>query len=173
MDFKNISTHDVTVNPFDLWDKQWLLLTCGNFEDDRFNSMTVAWGSFGTMWKRPFAQIVVRPNRYTYEFTTQYDDFTLCTFPESHRAALKYMGSHSGRDGDKVGPAGITPIASQNVKSPAYAEAELIFECRKMYWDDMRSDNFLYPEIDKLYPQKAYHRVYFGEVVNVLKKSEA
>lgn len=168
MSFKQVSIHDINLNPFDIWGRKWLLLTCGKSQE--FNSMTVAWGSFGTMWERPFAQIVVRPIRYTYEFVTRFDDFTLCAFPDDYRKALKIMGSRSGRDGDKVGPAGITPIDSQKVSSPAYREADLIFECRKMYWDDMKSKHFLYPDIETLYPQKAYHRIYFGEIVNILVK---
>ena len=171
MNFIPIATHDLKVNPFDIWDKQWLLLTCGDFKTLNFNSMTVAWGSFGTMWRRPFAQIVVRPIRYTYEFTNEYSDFTLCTFPDTCRDALTLMGSRSGREVDKVKAAGLTPIACEKVNSPAYKEADLIFECRKMYWDDFNPEQFIYPDIENLYPQKSYHRIYFGEIVNILKNT--
>jgi len=53
---------DVTKLPLDavdLWMNQWLLLTAGTLDD--CNMMTVAWGSIGCMWSKPFAQIVVRP----------------------------------------------------------------------------------------------------------------
>ena len=36
--------------------------------------------------------------------------FTLSHFPEQYRKALGYLGSHSGRDGDKVNAAGLTPV---------------------------------------------------------------
>ena len=36
---------------FELFQKQWALVTAGNME--KFNSCTVSWGSMGTLWTRP------------------------------------------------------------------------------------------------------------------------
>jgi len=149
------------------WDEQWLLLTAGDFQKGHFNAMTVSWGSFGTIWGKPFAQVVVRPTRYTYKFMEQYETFTLCAFPEQYRPALELLGARSGRDGDKIAAAGITPIAVSQVAAPGFAEAELIVECRKMYWDDFEPKHFLDPGIEKNYPLKDYHRMYFGEIVAI------
>jgi flavin reductase (DIM6/NTAB) family NADH-FMN oxidoreductase RutF len=156
------------VQSHDLWLRQWLLLTAGDFAEGRFNTMTVAWGSLGVMWDKFFVQVVVRPVRYTYQFMDRYDTFTLCAFPESYRKALSLLGTKSGRDGDKIAEAGLTPIASTQVAAPAFAEASLILECRKMYWDDFDPAHFLAPEIERNYPQKDYHRIYFGEIVAIL-----
>ena len=68
MVLQTIPFEKLNVNSLDLWMNQWLLLTCGDFASQDFNTMTVAWGSFGTMWNKPFAQVVVRPVRYTYKF---------------------------------------------------------------------------------------------------------
>lgn len=151
-----------------LWEEQWLLLTAGDFHSRRFNTMTVAWGSLGAMWNRPFAQVVVRPTRHTREFMEQYDTFTLSAFPKQHRAALNLLGTRSGRDGDKIAASGLTPIASTQVAAPGFAEAELIIECRKIYSQDLDPARFLDPTIEASYPKKDYHRVYFGEVVAIL-----
>jgi flavin reductase (DIM6/NTAB) family NADH-FMN oxidoreductase RutF len=153
------------VRPYHLWLRQWLLLTCGDFAEGHFNSMTVAWGSLGAMWDKPFVQVVVRPVRYTYQFMERYDTFTLCAFPETYRKALNLLGTKSGRDGDKIAEAGLTPIASTQVAAPGFAEAALVLECRKMYWDDFEPARFLTPEIERNYPQKDYHRIYFGAIV--------
>jgi flavin reductase (DIM6/NTAB) family NADH-FMN oxidoreductase RutF len=150
-----------------LWAKQWLLLTAGDFAGGRFNTMTVGWGSVGTMWGRPFAQVVVRPIRYTYEFIERYDTFTLCAFPQRHRRALNLLGTKSGRDGDKIAEAGLTPVASTQVAAPGFAEADLILECRKIYWDDMAPSRFLDPTIEGNYPNKDYHRIYFGQILAI------
>jgi flavin reductase (DIM6/NTAB) family NADH-FMN oxidoreductase RutF len=144
-----------------------MLLTSGDFAAGRFNTMTVGWGSLGVMWGRPFVQVVVRPTRYTYGFMEQYDTFTLCAFPEAYRQALQLLGTKSGRDGDKIAEAGLTPVASTQVAAPGFAEADLIVECRKMYWQDMDPAHFLDPTIDNHYAKKDYHRVYFGEVVAI------
>lgn len=155
------------VAPHARWGKQWLALAAGDFYTGRFNAMTVAWGSFGTMWSKPVAQIVVRPTRYTYQFLEQYDTFTLSGFPAEYRAALDVLGTQSGRNGDKIAAAGLTPSAASQVLAPAFAEADLVLECRKIYWDDMHPEHFLKPELDENYPRKDYHRIYFGEIVAI------
>ncbi|HHO76860.1 MAG TPA: flavin reductase family protein [Deltaproteobacteria bacterium] len=150
-----------------LWSKKWLVLTCGDFKEKTFNSMTVGWGSFGVMWNKPFAQVVVRPTRYTYEFMNRFDTFTLCAFPREHRKATQIIGTKSGRDGDKISEAGLTPIASSVVASPGFAEAELIVELKKMYFSDLEPGHFLDETIEKNYPLKDYHRVFFGEILAI------
>ena len=98
-----IATDQFLIKSHARWANQWLLLTAGDFQQGHFNTMTVGWGSFGTMWSKPFAQVVVRPTRYTFEFMNTYDTFTLCGFPEQYKKALTLLGSKSGRDGDKNG----------------------------------------------------------------------
>ncbi len=129
--------------------------------------MTVGWGAFGVMWARPMAMIVVRPIRYTHGFTERHDTFTLSAFPESLRPALEYCGSHSGRDGDKAKACGITPVPARAVKAPAFAEAELVVECRKTYVDRIEPGHFLADWIEANYPKKDYHTMYFGEIVAI------
>lgn len=158
---------ELLVKAHHLWDKQWLLLTSGDFAAGQFNTMTVGWGSLGTMWGRPFAQVVVRPIRYTYQFMEEHDTFTLCAFPEDCRSALQLLGTKSGRDGDKIAEAGLTPIASTQIAAPGFAEAELIIECRKIYWDDLDPARFLDPRIERHYQQETYHRIYFGQIVAI------
>ncbi len=51
--------------------------------------------------------------------------------------------------------------------APVFAEAELVIECRKLYWQDLDPANFLTPDIDKNYPRKDYHRVYYAEILAV------
>ena len=162
-----IAFNELNVAAHKLWAEQWLALTCGDFAAGNFNSMTVAWGSLGTMWSMPFAQVVVRPTRYTYEFMLEHDTFTLCAFPEEYRPALQILGTKSGRDGDKIAEAGLTPMASSQVAAPGFEQAELLIECRKMYWDDLDPAKFIDPEIERNYPMRDYHRIFFGRIVAV------
>ena len=167
MERKPVEIDKFTVQAHHLWAKQWMLLTSGDFAAGTFNTMTVGWGSLGTMWSRPFVQVVVRPTRYTYEFMEQYDSFTLCAFSERYRKAVQLMGTKSGRDGDKISEAGLAPVASTSVSAPSFDEAELAVECTKIYWQDMAPANFVDPAIEKNYPAKDYHRIYFGEIMAV------
>jgi flavin reductase (DIM6/NTAB) family NADH-FMN oxidoreductase RutF len=162
-----IAPMDLAVRPFHLWDKGWFALSSGDFSAGKFNAMTVSWGSLGIMWNKPFAQVVVRPTRFTHRFTEEFNSFTLCAFPESLRGALNTLGNSSGRDGDKIARAGLTPVASRLVSSPAFAQADLVFECRKIYSDDFDPSRFLDPSIEKNYSEKDYHRVYFGQILRI------
>lgn len=162
-----IPIEDLNVRIHHLWDVQWLLLTAGNFATKTCNTMTVSWGSLGVMWNRPFAQVVVRPVRHTFGFIEKHPTFTLCAFPGEYQDALQLLGSKSGRDGDKIAESGLTPQASSVVAAPGFAEAELVLECRKMYSDDVDPARFLDPAVDRYYPDKDYHRIYFGEIVAI------
>lgn len=164
---QSIDPYRLVARPHTLWARQWLLLSAGDFAKDDFNVMTVAWGSLGFMWQKPFVQVVVRPTRYTYEFMERYPTFTLCAFGEDHRQALSVLGSRSGRDGDKISGTGLTPTAASAVAAPVFAEAELALECRRIYQCDLDAGQFLDPTIHEHYPQKDYHRVYFGRILAV------
>ena len=167
MERKAIAIEEFTVKPYDLFEGKWLLLTSGDFQAGRYNSMTISWGSLGVMWGRPFAQVVVRPVRYTYEFIEQYESFTLSSFPPHLHQALSLLGTRSGRDGDKISASGLTPTAATRVSAPAFAEADLVIECRKIYWQDFDPDHFLDPALHRNYPTKDYHRIYYGEIIAV------
>ena len=162
-----IAVEDFKVNPFKLLSEEWLLLSAGDFASGKFNMMTIAWGSFGCMWNKPLAMVVVRPARHTFGFMEDFDSFTVCAFPPALQSALSFCGANSGRDVDKIAKSGLSPIASQEVASPSFAEAELVLECRKMYFNDFVPDNFLLPEIADNYKGGDYHRMYFGEILSV------
>ena len=40
-------------------------------------------------------------------------------------------------------------------------------ECRKIYWQDLDPKGFVNPAVDKNYPEKDYHRIYFGEIAAI------
>lgn len=164
---KQLPIENFTHSPLDLWSKRWLLLTAGDFAKNEFNAMTIGWGSFGVMWRKPFVQVVVRPTRYTHEFMERFDTFTVCALPEKYRKALTLLGTKSGRDGDKIKEAGLTPVASSIVAAAAFAEADLIVECKKMYWQDLDPAHFLDKTIESNYPKNDYHRIYFGEILGI------
>ncbi|MBD3378441.1 flavin reductase family protein [candidate division KSB1 bacterium] len=168
MQWETIPQSSFTTKIFDLWDRQWFILTAGDSKE--YNAMTVAWGSLGIMWQKPFAQVVVRPTRHTYQFMEKYDTFTLSAFPEKYRDKLQYLGRASGRDEDKITISGLSPKPSTIINAPGFHEAHLILECKKIYWQDMDANQFLDDRINKLYPKKDFHRIYFGEILTILQK---
>lgn len=179
---QEIAIKDFLFDPA-FFEKKWLLLTAGDFAPSEpgsgslsgsgqssgrpYNSMTISWGSVGQVWNKPFFQVFVRPTRFTYGFMNESEGFTLCAFPRQYKPALGLLGAKSGRDGDKIAESGLTPIASRLVSAPGYDEAELIVECRKMYWQDMDSSHFLDPTIETNYKSADYHRIFYGEILTV------
>jgi flavin reductase (DIM6/NTAB) family NADH-FMN oxidoreductase RutF len=159
-----IPVDKLNIHPQFIWNN-WLLLTAGENTEGKFNPMTVSWGLMGIMWNKPVCQVVVRPTRYTYEFMEKYDTYTLCAFPKEYRQTMTLLGTKSGRDIDKMGESGLTPIASKNITAPGYEEAELILECRKLMVGNFTSQGFVDRELDKLY-NNDYHRFYYGEIVS-------
>lgn len=162
-----ISFRDLHLKSFSIFDDDWFLLSSGDFQNSHFNCMTISWGSLGIMWNKPFIQVVVRPTRYTHEFMQQYPDFTVCAFPETYHRALALLGAKSGRDGDKIAQAKLTPAQGQAVNSPVFEEANLIFECRKMYSDVFHPQQFIDPGIEHMYAELDYHSIYFGEILSI------
>lgn len=115
------------------------------------------------------------PARYTSEFLENSDTFTVSFYPESCKKALGYMGSHSGRDGDKAVAAGLTPVEiGQGV---TYKEANLTFLCKKLYQHQFSKEDIA-PEIQGYYASSPNvypdfkggwqpHIVFVGEIIEV------
>lgn len=163
--FKPVLPGTLSCRIFHLIDKEWMLITAGTMK--RWNTMTASWGGLGTLWNKPVTFCFVRPTRHTYGFMEKSGCFTLSFFAEKYRKALLYCGSHSGRDVDKAGQTGLTPFAVAR-GAVGFRQARLMLVCRKLYCQDLTPCNFLDRTIDKLYPNKDYHRMYVGEVTRLL-----
>ncbi|MBE6948383.1 MAG: flavin reductase family protein [Ruminococcaceae bacterium] len=165
--FRKVDINSLEINPFEYIGKKWMLITAGDGES--FNTMTASWGTMGVLWNKPVTQCFIRPGRYTYEFIEKDDCYTLCFFGEEYRKALSFCGANSGRDVDKVRETGLTPAVHES-GAVYFEEAELVLICRKLYHEDIDPNNFKTGEIEKNYPQKDYHRMYTGEIIEALLK---
>jgi flavin reductase (DIM6/NTAB) family NADH-FMN oxidoreductase RutF len=58
-------------------------------------------------------------------------------------------------------------MKSEVVAAPCFQEADLVIECRKMYWQDLDPEHFLSGKIMPNYPERDFHRAYFGEILRV------
>ncbi|MCD6578127.1 flavin reductase [bacterium] len=160
--FEIIKPKKIKENVFDLIGNKWMLITAGNKEN--FNTMTASWGGFGRLWNKNVATIYVRPTRYTYRFLEEEPSFTLSFFQKEHKDILKFCGSHSGRDHNKIKETGLTPLFIQD-NLVGFKESYLIISCKKIYFDDLDPKNFLDKRINNEY-ENDYHRIYIGEILN-------
>lgn len=167
--FQKIDPKTLEQNVFSMIGDQWMLITAGTCE--RCNTMTASWGGLGVLWNKPVATCYIRPQRYTREFVDREACFTLAFFGAEYRKTLSLCGSQSGRDIDKVKECGFTALAA-DCGAPYFGEAELVLVCKKLYTGDILPQGFMDSALcEKNYPNKDYHKMYIGEIVEVLKKT--
>lgn len=166
--FQPYPTDLLEVNPFMRFAKDWACLTAE--KDGRVNAMTISWGGLGVMWGKNVATIYVRDSRYTKEFIDGSEFFSVSFLDENYRAAMKFLGTVSGRDEDKIEEARLHVDHSLNV--PFIDEANLVFICHKMSATRLTPDMFLDQTIrEKWYAGKDegnMHTMYIGEVIHIL-----
>lgn len=164
-EFKEISVPELKFNAFTMINKDWMLVTAGDRE--KCNTMTASWGALGELWNKYVSVIFIRPQRYTLEFIEKEKYYSLCFFDESKRGVLNYCGSHSGRDGDKIKAAGLTPVYGE--AAPYFKEAKLVFICRKLYGQKFDPACFIDKTIDaQCYGSKDYHKEFIGGIEKIL-----
>ena len=167
---KEISAKELQLNPITAISEGWMLITAG--DQAGYNTMTASWGHIGAIWgRRSFgmgtAVCYVRPQRYTKQFMDREEYYTLCFFPEDCHDKLAYLGSHSGREEDKVGKVGLTPVFEEGYTW--FAEASLVLVCRKLYQAPLKEEYFTDKSVvDDHYPAKDFHDMYIGEIVKIL-----
>ena len=102
------------------------------------------------------------------------DYFTLSFFSKNYRQTLNILGTKSGRNSDKIAESGLTAFDFSEVntieevknKIISFKEADMIMTCKKVYYQDIKPENFKDADMDKTnYPKKDYHRMYFGEII--------
>lgn len=165
--FKKTGVKEIGGNIFELIGDKWMLITGG--DETGFNTMTASWGGFGVLWQKAVAFCFVRPSRYTRKFMDYGKYYTLSFYGDKYRDMLYLCGSKSGRDIDKAKEAGLTPCRADS-GAVYFQEAELVVVCKKIYFHDFEPENFLTPEIAAVYENGDYHRMYVGEIVEVLTK---
>ena len=165
---KEIKLSQLNINPVTMIAEEWMLITAGT--QDGYNTMTASWGHLGAIWGHgggtPTACVYIRPQRYTTAFVDREELYTLCVFPEEYKKALGYLGSHSGRDEDKVAKVGLTPVFADG--TTYFAEAKMVFVCRKLYRAPILEEGFLDKSlVRENYPHKDFHDMYIGEILKV------
>lgn len=149
------------INPFEKFNKEWALVTAGN--KDRFNSMTISWGSMGTLWFKSIVTIYIRPERYTFDFLKSSDYFTVSFYDEKYKDKLIMFGRFSGRDVDKVSESGFSPVFLNN--GITYKEAKETLVLKKIYMQKL-DKKLLTSDMDCYSDGGSEHYMIVGEVID-------
>ncbi len=177
MNYKSISPKEIPTNVFDDIGKRAMLIGAydkDSKKDRKYNAMTASWGAMGVLWGKPVFWCYIRPQRYTMEFVDKTDVATLSFFGDNAEAknALKICGTKSGRDGDKLAQAGLTPIITQNGEL-MFDEAQMTIVGKKLYVGKISPDGFEDPALDCAnYPAKDYHFQLCYEITDVRIKED-
>jgi len=136
--------------------------------------MTASWGGFGVIWNKniccvrhqagPAHARVHGEGRHVH---------ALVLATKKYRSALDYCGSHSGRDVDKAAATGLTPVAGDSRRNDHFRQAA----DGDRVQEDITS-RISTPRISSMRvsmtttPCAITIGMYFGEVVNILLRSE-
>ena len=166
--FKKFSVEEAFEDNGFQWFRDAQLLCAGNKE--KSNAMTIGWGGIGTFWQRPALTVYVAEQRYTKMFMDDSEFFTVMSFDVKDSKVLNYMGTKSGRDGDKAQALGLHTAYTAN-GTPYYTEATMVIECKIMFAAPLDPQHFKSDVPKKVYGNPAsVHSMYIGEVVNAWKK---
>ena len=131
---------------------------------DRLNTMTIGWATIGYCWQKPIFMIMVRDSRHTFSIIEDAADFTVSIPSLDMKNAVMYCGTKSGSKVDKFKELGLETTKAQQTTSPIIDIPGLHFECRIVNKSAM-DPQFLDDKYKEFYPEKDYHTLYFGEIL--------
>ena len=156
--FHPIDLHQLSINPFQAIADQWIdyrRKTGGRSTKSQHHDRQLGWT--GTSWGKDVAFAFIRPQRYTKQFVDENDCFSLCFFGGEQMEALRYLGTASGRDEDKIAKSGLTLTHIDSV--PCFEEASLVLLCRKLYVQTLNPEAVYRPDsCRQLLPEPRFPR---------------
>lgn len=150
-----------------------LLLVTQGKEHAAANAMTIGWVSFGTVWGRPVATVLVRPSRFTHVLLEENPFFTVNIPSPVLQKAVEECGKHSGRNTNKFIHCALTPVYLEGFPVPSIAECVATLQCTVIEKTQVEPSSLALPIQETYYSQGDYHTIYFGEIQAAWKRVEA
>ena len=164
---KRVELSEVMEETLNKLDGDGILLVAGNPP----NPMTIGWSTIGHIWNKQVILVMVRPVRHTYVLMESAKDFSVCILSDNYQKELNICGSRSGRDINKLELCNLHVEKCSNVDSFFISESSIHFECKIIHKHFLDPET-LDPAITKrYYPEKDFHRVYYGEILGIYKKN--
>ena len=164
---KKFDIEQLNKNLISLIHNEWAVLTVEGKE--KVNGMTVNWVQTGWLWNKPVVTVYVRPQRYTYPLIENTDHFSLAFFDEKERENLRYLGTASGREEDKLAHVGYT--VSYLDDTACIEQASLVLTLKKLAVTQITADQFTDEPIrQSAYPKEDYHKAYVCEIIGAYTK---
>ena len=151
-------------NAIQLISKGKMALAAG--DKNEMNAMVVTQGSIGYLWHRPVVTVYVSSGRYTHGLLEKNDYFTLSSFAPEEMSKLMYLGTHSGRDENKIENSGVHTEFTE-LGNPTFEEATLTIECKKIYAEPFIKEKLDSTALQMYSDGTEVHTMFIGEIVNV------
>ena len=149
------------------------ILTAG--DKNKYNSMTIGWGSIGVGYARPIFTVYVKPERYTYQVIDESKYFTVSYIDKNLYKKFNAYGSKSGKDINKEEVSG-THIQFLDDGGITFEEAVEVFVCKIIAKSHVQESEVhqdiieMYKKTPKVYPSTIPHTMYVGEIIGHYKR---
>ncbi len=104
-----------------------IIVSCRG-KDGKDNALVVIYAC-NCSYDPPMVMVGIVPSRYSYSLIKESGCFVVNLVPPSMKAAWDYLGSHSGRDEDKLAAAKVAISAGVKVPAPILTECPVNIEC--------------------------------------------
>lgn len=105
-----------------------VLVSCRD-KAGRNNALAVVYAC-NCSYAPPMVMVGIVPSRHSYGIIKETGVFVVNLVPASMKAAWEYLGSHSGRDGDKLAALGLHIGDGVKVDAPILLDCPVSIECR-------------------------------------------
>lgn len=151
--------------------KKGVLLTTK--QDNKINTMTIGWAHLGIEWNTPTFIAYVRGCRHTKPMLDKVSEFTVnIPLEEADNNIIRFCGTRSGKDTDKISELGLTPETPEVISTPGIRQLPLTLECQVIYHQQQTPDCVIDEHIFTHYQhpcpdiEQDYHTVYYGKIVS-------
>ena len=104
-----------------------ILISCRS-KEGQDNALAVEYAC-NCSFDPPMIMVGIVPSRYSYNIIKETGVFVVNLVPEELRKEFGYLGSHSGRDGDKLTFLGMKKGEGVKVKAPVLLDCPVNIEC--------------------------------------------
>lgn len=153
------------VDPMSLEEEPAIIIASDGIET---NGMTIGWAGFGILWRKYMATVYVHKQRYSKHIFDNAKYYSICFMKNEQKDIVKYFGSVSGRNENKMEKCGLTILEDV---APYFKEARAVVLCRVMGKSDFDINN-VDEGVKDWYDKEGVHSQYYGEIVKVLVNEE-
>ena len=105
-----------------------VLVSCRG-KDGKNNALAVAYCG-NCSYDPPMVMVGIVPSRYSYHMIKETGCFVVNLVPKSFKEVFDYLGSHSGRDEDKLAKAKVSLGEGVKVNAPLLSDCPVNIECK-------------------------------------------